>query len=84
MMLQMAFLGGMSPQSTLISFALDPIYPVAGAGVGKKWQKISVPPCWPRIRRNAVAPSTERAYRGYFGLWVEFHMDVVYEPVFQS
>ena len=32
--------------------------------------------------RNAVAPSTEHAYQGYFRSWVEVCLNVLHEPVF--
>ena len=32
--------------------------------------------------RNAAAPSTERAYQGYFRSWVEFRLDIIHELFF--
>lgn len=37
-----------------------------------------------KLVQNAVAPSTERAYQGYFRSWVEFRFNVIHEPVYQE
>ena len=53
-----------------------------GLGFGGKRQSSLYLSVGLQLVRNAVAPSTLRAYQGYFGSWVEFRLNVVCEPVF--
>ena len=45
---------------------------MAGVGFGGKRQSSVYLGVGFELVRNAVAPSTERAYQGYFRSWVEF------------
>ena len=68
--------------STRESFSRVPPHPMAGLGFGGKRQSSMYLCVGLELVRNAVASSTERAYQGYFGSWVEFRSDVLHEPVF--
>ena len=59
-----------------------PPHPIAGLEFGSKRQSSKYLGVGLELVRNAVAPSTECAYKGHFGSWVEVRLNVLHEPVF--
>ena len=72
-------LSGKNPRYTLISFVHAP-KSHGRFGFGGNGRALCTSVCLELVR-NAVAPSTERAYQEFFGSWVEFRLNVVCVPV---